>query len=247
MASELTVGSVKTAGNIHMDATKPVLHLDGAGAAAVSSAIYFTEAGHEVPPTAGSYAGSIEYDGVGNQLIIGGYTNNVAYQSMKIPRSSGSQVTFSGGVNIAAGGVKFPAAQSASADANTLDDYEEGTFTATLTSVTPPTTPPTVTSYYTKIGRLVSFTIVFNDVDTSGGSGAISITGLPFTPATRYMCSTLFLYNMDFDASKSLLTFIEASSTTVSIYEIVSGGLMTGLGMTAGTGKYFGFSGTYHV
>jgi hypothetical protein len=41
------------------------------------------------------------------------------------------------------------------AAANILDDYEEGTFTATLTASTAPSSPPTTTGTYIKIGRLV--------------------------------------------------------------------------------------------
>jgi hypothetical protein len=89
--------------------------------------------------------------------------------------------------NAAAGQIKFPATQNASADANTLDDYEEGTWTPVFTFVTPGDL--SVTSYitqvgaYVKIGRLV--TIHF-DVNTSAftfttASGSLNITGIPFT------------------------------------------------------------------
>ena len=64
----------------------------------------------------------------------------------------------SNGLNLDSGRIQFPATQSASSDANTLDDYEQGTHTATIT----PSTSGTVTldsSYqtisYTKIGDIV--------------------------------------------------------------------------------------------
>jgi hypothetical protein len=54
-------------------------------------------------------------------------------------------------------GISFPATQSASSDANTLDDYEEGTWTTTFSSPTNLTgTPGLDRATYTKIGRLVS-------------------------------------------------------------------------------------------
>jgi len=62
-----------------------------------------------------------------------------------------------------------------------LSDYEEGTWTGTLTAATPPTTPITATGTYTKVGRLVMYNIFFLDVDTTGAAGAASVTGLPFT------------------------------------------------------------------
>jgi hypothetical protein len=54
-------------------------------------------------------------------------------------------------------GITFPATQSASTDANTLDDYEEGTLTTTFSSPVNLTgTPALGKGRYTKVGRLVS-------------------------------------------------------------------------------------------
>lgn len=83
-------------------------------------------------------------------------------------------------------GITFPAAQSASSDANTLDDYEEGTFTPTLSSTA---TPPTVSVYqnrngiYTKIGNIVCVTVQIRATVSSAGTGTPTVTGLPFTSA----------------------------------------------------------------
>lgn len=80
------------------------------------------------------------------------------------------------------GQLKFPATQNASSDANTLDDYEEGTWTPTLANFTG-TAGWTASGTYVKIGR-----IVYLDVTLSPGSGTISatsnvsyISGLPFS------------------------------------------------------------------
>jgi hypothetical protein len=79
-------------------------------------------------------------------------------------------------------GVKFPATQIASADANTLDDYEEGTWTPTISAGV--TTPSyTVNSgRYVKVGVLVyiNLYIQFNSVQTLNGS-QLEISGLPFS------------------------------------------------------------------
>jgi hypothetical protein len=90
-----------------------------------------------------------------------------------------------GGATAAASGagITFPATASASSDANTLDDYEEGTFTPTLGGeTTNPTVTYTVqTGFYTKIGNVVT---VFGKITTtaiSGGSGFAIFAGLPFT------------------------------------------------------------------
>jgi hypothetical protein len=64
-----------------------------------------------------------------------------------------------------------------------LADYEEGTWTPTLTATT---TAPTVayttrTGSYTKVGRLVTCTSIIVLSSISGGSGNVRVTGLPFT------------------------------------------------------------------
>jgi len=83
-------------------------------------------------------------------------------------------------------GITFPATQSASTDANTLDDYEEGTFTPTYIAGGGSFTTLTYfaqTGKYTKIGNIVYFSInVFtNSVTVGTATGELSIGGLPFT------------------------------------------------------------------
>ena len=75
-------------------------------------------------------------------------------------------------------GITFPATQSASSDVNTLDDYEEGTWTPALGG-TWTSNPTGLGGYYTKIGRFVTAYLEFG-----GGTKASSVsgyfTGLPF-------------------------------------------------------------------
>jgi hypothetical protein len=79
-------------------------------------------------------------------------------------------------------GISFPATQSASSDANTLDDYEEGTWTpAAEGAVTLGTyTPNNVVATYTKIGGIVVLNADFGFSAASGGVAYLVITGLPF-------------------------------------------------------------------
>jgi hypothetical protein len=84
-------------------------------------------------------------------------------------------------LNLSVGQIAFPATQNASADANTLDDYEEGTWTPTVTSITGTiTTVGAVAGYYQKIGRNVFYTL---DITiTTNGTGASGVRAtLPFT------------------------------------------------------------------
>ena len=80
-------------------------------------------------------------------------------------------------------GISFPATQSASSDANTLDDYEEGSWTPTLSG----TGGAAGQSYsiqnglYTKIGNVVtvSFDVRLSTLGTISGQAVIG--GLPFS------------------------------------------------------------------
>ena len=85
-------------------------------------------------------------------------------------------------------GVKFAATQAASSDANTLDDYEEGTWTPVLTFATAGDLNVAYTTQlgtYTKIGRLVTAycEIVTSTFTHTTASGNCQVTGLPFTAA----------------------------------------------------------------
>ena len=85
-------------------------------------------------------------------------------------------------------GITFPATQSASSDANTLDDYEEGTWTPSLVANSGTlTTVVNGTGNYTKVGNVVTITCKPSITTNGTGSGALRISGLPFaaSPATR--------------------------------------------------------------
>jgi len=83
-------------------------------------------------------------------------------------------------------GINFPATQVASSDANTLDDYEEGTFTPTVSSVGGTgivyVAGVSDAGKYTKIGNLVRFTVNLSGTYT-GTFSYLRIT-LPFTVGT---------------------------------------------------------------
>jgi hypothetical protein len=78
-------------------------------------------------------------------------------------------------------GITFPATASASTNANTLDDYEEGTWTPVYTPAGGSITSILNTGYYTKIGRVVHIDGFIATDGVSSPTGVVSITGLPFT------------------------------------------------------------------
>jgi hypothetical protein len=77
-------------------------------------------------------------------------------------------------------GITFPATQSASSNANTLDDYEEGTWTPSLGGTA---TYNVQSGNYTKVGRLVNIRCNI-EVNLIGTGSTFQISGLPFTTAT---------------------------------------------------------------
>jgi hypothetical protein len=88
-------------------------------------------------------------------------------------------------------GISFPATQSASSDANTLDDYEEGTWTA---SVGGNATYNDQTCFYTKIGRVVYVNgILF--INNIGTGSASTVSGLPFTSSSGNTGGSAFYYS----------------------------------------------------
>lgn len=101
------------------------------------------------------------------------------YEALRLDRNSGR-------VGLTQGQLAFPATHNPSADANTLDDYEEGSFTPTVAGAT------TAGSYsysiqsgsYVKAGRIVSVKLDLQvNTVVSAGSGVLRIMGLPFGPA----------------------------------------------------------------
>lgn len=82
-------------------------------------------------------------------------------------------------------GITFPATQSASTDANTLDDYEEGTWTPTYGGGANITGTPTFAqAVYTKVGRLVTLSFRATVNTTTGNSDTyIVASGVPFALA----------------------------------------------------------------
>ena len=80
-------------------------------------------------------------------------------------------------------GIKFQASQSASSDANTLDDYEEGTWTPRIDSNNGSGTFTVKTGYYQKIGKKVTLWFI-NDSGSSLAAGSTQyMGGLPFNIA----------------------------------------------------------------
>jgi hypothetical protein len=121
-------------------------------------------------------------------------------------------------------GIVFPATQNASTNVNTLDDYEEGTWTPAIS-----TSGGAITSYsssgtYVKVGRLVTITFSFSVTNYTGGSGTGLIGGLPFTSSSsgisgayRESSTSGAIHTLAYSTSTILSSFASTAWTTGSV------------------------------
>jgi len=115
-------------------------------------------------------------------------------------------------------GITFPATQSASTNANTLDDYEEGTWTPSIGGTA---TYTNQTGQYTRIGRLVSV-IAFIWIGIRGTGSTGQITGLPFTQTGNIAPISIAYYDSSATSLSSVLGYF--NSGTVNVAGVPAGG-----------------------
>ena len=171
---------------------------------------------------------------VGTTLLVG--TNATLTNGNVIIGTSGKGIDFSA----VTGG-------TGTATANVLNDYEEGTFTATLTGgTTNPTIPVTTTARYTKVGRLVTVQIAFENVITTGASGTIGISGLPFANGSVSSTGIATLYNLA-TYTGSPVAFIDNTVSTIGFFGNVSSSTFSSVTHNAGVAGYSTTTITYSV
>jgi hypothetical protein len=178
--------------------------------------------------------------------------NGGASTAMQIDANSnvGVGVTPSAGrgaIQLSAG-VGFPATQVASSDPNTLDDYEEGTFTPTIVGSTSAGTGTYTTNSgkYTKIGNVVTFQVYINWTAHTG-TGNMRIGSLPFTNGNAFWAGSFgFIANIALTAGHVLTGYVEAVDSYVTLSQTpVGGGVASDVPIdTAGT---IVFSASYTV
>lgn len=114
------------------------------------------------------------------------------------------------------GQVPFPAVQNPSADPNTLDDYEEGTFTPTIAfgGASVSVVYGTQTGVYTKIGNLVFFNIALSITNNGSSTGDATIGTLPFTPAVNV---ALFGRPSNYTLGAGLIPVFDTNGTTIRL------------------------------
>lgn len=148
-------------------------------------------------------------------------------------KSTNFEVDGDGLIKADRGQIRFPATQVASSDANTLDDYEEGTWTPVFTCLTPGDLTVAYASQvgrYVKIGKTVTlwFDIQLSTYTYTTATGSIRLTGVPFTAAnatTPYVGSVAF-GNINKAGYTQVVPRIEANAV---IIRFVASGMGSGV------------------
>ena len=143
--------------------------------------------------------------------------------------SSGTLILKGGSTSATGVGITFPAdtTTTVSSNANTLDDYEEGTWTPTIEgSSTVGTVNYTIqNARYTKIGRVVQIECYV--LWSSGtGTGSIRISGLPFTSSnsSTYPQLATSSENITLTANNYMISYVNNNSTFITIAQSPIGG-----------------------
>lgn len=167
--------------------------------------------------------------------------------------------TISGTVVLSNGQIKFPATENRSNDANVLDDYEEGTFTPTVTFGTPGTLAVTYSSQsgsYVKIGAHISVTIYLVTASFVPGtaSGNFLINGIPFATVAGpgVHAGALIHQGATLDAGYTQTSIASAVAGSASLLTYQSGsnkvpGVLTATQWNGALGAIIYASFSYHL
>jgi hypothetical protein len=205
--------------------------------------------GDVIGPTSATDRAIAIYDGTGGKII----------------QNSTATVTSAG--FLTANGLTFPAVQVSSADANTLDDYEEGTWTPSFISIdilngdiTPTYVTLTTKGSYRKVGSVVFvlFRISLSALSVTGStSNELYIEGLPYAPNTSnpvfspqmaYGFANNFSTNAPSFGYFSTINWTQVTGSVSVNYKTapnaLTSGLITGANLTSsillvGSGFYF--------
>jgi hypothetical protein len=218
---------INASGNVGINANSPASKLDVYGAIRTTLAAdtnyygSFTNSGGDVLVSAVGTGANLQLQTAGTTRLLVGASGGIQTTTTI---SVGNATPSSSGA-----GITFPATQSASSDANTLDDYEEGTWTpsffGTVTAGSP--TYTNRLAAYTKVGRSVSVTCYMSITNKGGMAGNLQISGLPFTAISGgyYSAHAVAEFSgLTFASGRTQLGLEQShSATTITVYSSGSG------------------------
>lgn len=147
------------------------------------------------------------------------------------------------------GQLRFPATANPSSDANTLDDYEEGTWTPTLTfgNAAVGMTYANRSGTYCKVGRQVSLVGTFALSAKGSSTGTARLSGFPFSSMAQDGASFIAGYTANLSTiTGAVMGALGASATTANLTN--GNGNPSNLSDTNfANNSQINFTGTYHA
>jgi hypothetical protein len=182
----------------------------------------------------GKFAGNAVTTGATN-TIVGAYNGNQASLDIRTASNytvisdgggtphlaayAGGTVALQGAIPVAGTGITFPATQSASSDANTLDDYEEGTWTPAFAfSTSGSVTYTSQAGYYRKVGSLVFVECNIIIASVSSPTGNVVVNNLPFivsNQSANVASMSLGLVRSLVNAKPNIRAYCDSNSTQI--------------------------------
>jgi hypothetical protein len=165
-------------------------------------------------------------DATNDRIGIGTITPAVKFEVNGLVKISTTMGVGAATPSTSGAGITFPATQSASSNANTLDDYEVGTFTPSVTfgggstGITYDAVRRIGT--YTKIGNKVFYFIHVELTSKGSSTGSVNITGLPFTVTgtDAYVPAAVFIASMA-GISGQIMPRAVTGGTSIDMYQVV--------------------------
>jgi len=178
---------------------------------------------------AGTTVGSIASDSgarlkvnsgaVAGYLAVGG-TNYYAWNSTDFRGQA------DGAYNLGASNARFQdlylsggAYLGGTGSANHLDDYEEGTWTPSISSGSATFNDAT----YTKVGRIVTLSVLMISISDLSSSTSLQIGGLPFATLNTSIATSVGLSRYFNRGNGTIVAYTGGSSTTVNFYALQAG------------------------
>ncbi len=207
----------------------------------------------------------------GNVISAGGGDNHVKYTDAEAVAAVEGEATLNlaGDVDVATGktlsadGLAFPATQVVSADGNTLDDYEEGSWTPFLQDATQSAAGVEGETYgtngrvgrYSKVGDRVYVTgyLLMATLGSLTTSDSFKLAGLPFTIASSptsgeptFVCGFGNGLAITAGAMVTGLGALNATQMTMRVWDVTTGVTSMLISELTADGQIY-FSGSYNI
>ena len=157
--------------------------------------------------------------------------------------NTGNLVIGTAGKGITFSSTNTPAQSSGTGTANTLDDYEEGTWTPVFSGMT--LTGGVVAGTYVKVGKLVTAIINISNA-TSSGTPSNLVTGLPFVNQAHRGGAGGVSSNNGFTYDNTT-AFVNTSAATLAFYSNAASSGWSAAALRATSSLYLHVVFTYYV